>query len=159
MSRVYFISDLHIGHKNILKFSPERMGDSVEEHDFLLIECINQVVGKKDVLWLLGDVCFDITKMPLFERLHCRTRLILGNHDKFDASVYLKYFDKISGPVSYKGFWLSHHPIHPEELRGKPNIHGHVHSKTLNDPRYFNVCVENVMCPIELTKIRERTAI
>jgi calcineurin-like phosphoesterase family protein len=44
---------------------------------------------------------------------------------------------------SYKSFWLSHCPIHPQELRNrKANIHGHLHGSVLNDPRYFDVCPE-----------------
>jgi calcineurin-like phosphoesterase family protein len=52
--------------------------------------------------------------------------------------------DSVQSLVKYKGFWLTHAPIHPDELRGKMNVHGHVHTKTLADNRYFNVSCENV---------------
>ena len=65
------------------------------------------------------------------------------------------------GLYKYKEFWLSHAPIHPCELRGKRNIHGHVHQNHVmdehhkRDNRYINVCVENTDgAPVSLDKIR-----
>ena len=66
------------------------------------------------------------------------------------------------GLEKYKGAWLSHAPIHPAELRGKINIHGHVHYANVLDEtgkldnRYFNVSLENTGgCPIALNVIKE----
>lgn len=143
MSKVYFISDLHLGHKNILNFTKgHRFGTSVDTHDFALVSQWNSVVTNRDTVWVLGDVCFDIEKMPLLEEMNGNKKLVLGNHDKFDIGVYLKYFSKVAGLVPYKGYWLSHAPIHPNELRGRKNIHGHVHLSSIEDERYINVCVE-----------------
>ena len=155
MSETYFISDLHLGHKNILKFSNSRAGSTVDEHDEQLIASISSTVCKRDNLYILGDVCFDIKKMDMLRRINCRKVLLLGNHDEFNIGVYLKYFDKVAGLLSYKGFWLSHAPVHPAELRGKINIHGHVHSADIPDERYFNVCVESLDgVPVSLSSIR-----
>jgi calcineurin-like phosphoesterase family protein len=64
----------------------------------------------------------------------------------------------VAGIIKYKGFWLSHAPIHPEELRGKPNIHGHVHTNTLNDSRYFNASLENIgYKPVSIEEVRRAT--
>lgn len=165
MAEVYFISDLHLGHRSIVKFSPNRFGPDIDldTHDELIVYSWNEVVGKRDMVWVLGDVCFDMKKMPLLERMNGTKRLVIGNHDQFDYGVYLKYFASIHGFVKYKEFWLSHAPIHPNELRGKVNIHGHVHNDSIRDhyhkldKRYLNVCVEAVNArPISLTKIRER---
>ncbi len=83
--------------------------------------------------------------------------LILGNHDKFTLETYSQYFNKIHGFMKKGGFWLSHAPIHPKELRGRVNIHGHVHSKSIPDPRYFNVSVEALGgIPISMDEIREQ---
>lgn len=39
-----------------------------------------------------------------------------------------------------KNFWISHCPVHYQELRGRVgNIHGHLHFAELDDPRYFDV--------------------
>jgi calcineurin-like phosphoesterase family protein len=76
--------------------------------------------------------------------LHGSKTLIRGNHDNLDTTAYLKCFDQVEGMVKYKFFWLTHSPMHPVELRGKVNIHGHVHFATINDIRYENVCCENI---------------
>lgn len=151
MSNVYLISDLHLGHKRILSFEPNyRFGDTVEEHNHILIERIKSVVKKKrDTLIMLGDICFNIELMPMLDEIPGDKILVRGNHDSFDDGVYRKYFKKVHGILNYKGFWLTHAPIHPTELRGRKNIHGHVHSNCIRDhyhnidKRYINVCVEN----------------
>jgi len=145
MSNVFFISDLHLGHKAILQFAPSRGGTSVEEHDEWLMEQWNHVVQKRDVVWVLGDVAFTKEALPILRYMKGQKHLILGNHDRYPLDEYLKYFAVIRpGLWRYKRMWLSHCPIHPAELRGLPNVHGHVHNATLDDPRYFNACVENV---------------
>ena len=41
---------------------------------------------------------------------------------------------------SYKNFWISHCPIHQQEIRGRiANIHGHLHNAILDDIRYYDV--------------------
>lgn len=52
-------------------------------------------------------------------------------------------FNKVCGFEKYKKSWLSHAPIHPAELWGKINIHGHVHDATIPDYNYYNVPLEN----------------
>jgi len=151
MSNVYFISDLHIGHKNILGFSGDlRLGDTTEQHDAMLIHSIATVCSsKRDILYILGDVCFEIEKMEMLDKIPARKILVRGNHDCLQLDVYAKYFEDVLGMVRYKGYWLTHSPIHPDELRGRKNIHGHVHQNTVKlkddevDSRYINVCVEN----------------
>ena len=65
------------------------------------------------------------------------------------------FFDEVYGFHKYKEFWLSHCPIHPQELRGKYNIHGHVHHNNIPDKNYFNVCIEALNgLPIKLDEIR-----
>lgn len=147
MSKVRFISDLHIGHKQIAEFSGQFRGGvkSMEEHDEWIVEQWNSAVSKHDVVIVLGDVCFDAKKLPLFKKMKGSKHLLLGNHDKFSANKYLPYFDKIIGFQKYKGMaWLSHAPIHAGSLRNKFNIHGHTHEKSVPDWRYISVCVEMV---------------
>lgn len=96
MSKTRFISDLHLGHKQIAEFSgPWRGGvKTMEEHEHWLIEQWNQVVSKRDVVFVLGDVCFDKEKLPLLRKLKGTKHLLIGNHDKFSAEVYKLYFNK-----------------------------------------------------------------
>ena len=65
MSNVYVISDLHFGHKNIHKF---RLGFcSEEEHAEYIISRWNDVVTKRDTVWVLGDACFSIDYLERFK--------------------------------------------------------------------------------------------
>lgn len=154
MSRVFFISDLHFGHKAICRYRPEFV--TPKEHDEYIIEKWNSVVTKaKYQVWCLGDMCiknklYDFAKQ--IKRLNGTIHVITGNH------CYLPAYQGLhiaSGLTKKYGFWLSHCPIHPDELRGQYNIHGHVHRKTLNDRRYINVCCENVgYTPVDLEEIR-----
>ena len=87
-------------------------------------------------------------------RVKGNKNLVLGNHD-VDAKFFSPYFSKVCGFARYKGAWLSHAPIHPEELRGKINIHGHTHYHCiLDDSRYINVCCEQVnFRPVNLNEL------
>lgn len=145
----YVISDLHLGHKSILRFSPERGGTTVDEHDEWIIEQWNKtVLHKHDVVWILGDVAFSQIALHKVCRLKGYKNLVRGNHDTQSTQAYLKYFNNVFGITKVSGMWLSHAPIHPQELRGRANVHGHVHNNSIRDvngeldPRYMNVCVE-----------------
>lgn len=144
MSKKYIISDLHLGHKNILKYSGSlRGGTTWEEHDAWIINQWNSVVKKDDLVYILGDVAMNVESLDKVKRLKGMKNLIRGNHDVQSTPTYLKYFNNIFGLLSYKGvFWMSHAPIHPNELRGRFNLHGHVHQNSIQDDRYINCCVE-----------------
>ena len=44
---------------------------------------------------------------------------------------------------TYKGFWMSHCPIHSDEMRNRiGNIHGHTHKHSIDDERYYNVSLD-----------------
>lgn len=146
MSQVFLISDLHLGHKKVLEFEPEhRFGKDITEHDYWLLGLWNATVRKRDLVYVLGDVTWTPHGFQILEQMHGEKTLIMGNHDTFPLEMYLSVFKRIRpSPFPYKGYWLSHCPIHPTELRGRKNIHGHVHSNTLPDERYYNASVEAV---------------
>lgn len=152
MSVVRLISDLHLGHLNI---AHKRGFKDVEEHDEHIISKWNETVSKRDLTYLLGDVSMETSKhYHKLARLEGRIHVILGNHDRGqDIPELLKYVDRVSGPLKYKGYFLSHIPVHPNELeyRVKKNIHGHLHGNIVTvsnakyeDKRYVNVCCEQI---------------
>ena len=144
VSKKYIISDLHFHHKNILEYSKGlRGGSTMEEHDQWLIDQINSKVTKHDLLYILGDICMDRKGLDLVKKIRGNKILVRGNHDIYSTKHYLEYFQEIHGLLSYRGvFWMTHAPIHPESLRGRFNLHGHVHQNSLDDGRYINCCVE-----------------
>lgn len=144
MSQVFIISDLHLSHRRVIEFEDRYRAkvlgvETIEQHDEKICDLWNDTVKKRDVVKVLGDVGFGIDKL---KGLPGRKELILGNHDEFPAIRYLEVFDDIIGPVKYKRYWLNHFPTIQDELYGKPVIHGHTHTKGINDSRYINVCIE-----------------
>ena len=142
MANVWFTSDLHFGHKNIQKFRLEV--ESSEHNEQRIILDWNNKVTKRDIVYVLGDAAFTMESVHLFKALNGTKILIRGNHDNLNTQVYLRYFKSVEGLLKYKEFWLSHAPIHPNELRGKVNLHGHVHYASIDDSRYVNMSVENL---------------
>ena len=159
---VYFIGDLHLGHEGIMSFG-QRNFPSMEDHDLAIVDAWNVVVtSKRDLVWVLGDVAMDINSLKLMDRCAGRKVLVIGNHDRFDTQVYLKYFERvISFEKRYDGLILTHIPIHPNELqyrKWKFNVHGHIHhvEKFPYDPRYINVNADVVgLSPVSLDWMKE----
>lgn len=154
MSKVFFIADTHFGHRAICKYRPQFK--TPDEHDEMIISNWNKVVTKKKfIVWVLGDFCIHNNKYDMdkiIKRLNGTIKLITGNHCHLP---YYKNIEVMNGLTSRYGFWLSHYPIHPIELRGKKNIHGHVHNNILNDNNYISVCCESInFTPKELEEIR-----
>ena len=122
---------MHIGHRKILEFSGAwRSGNTIDEHDDILIEKINSVVNKGDQLWILGDCVFGKHNLTRLGDINCEhKKLIMGNHDNYNIREFLPYFEDIKGVTNYKSFFLSHNPLSsPTDLRyAKLNIHGHTH--------------------------------
>ncbi|MGL5564257.1 MAG: hypothetical protein ACRDC4_00820 [Plesiomonas sp.] len=151
MSRTYFSSDWHLGHKNILRWRPQFK--SIGEHDNLIIDNHKKILTKRDILIVCGDVAFTKESLNRITEIQCAKKiLILGNHcteGRGDITLedLMYVFDEIhsmkKGSYQKVGFWITHCPMHPSELRGKPfNIHGHTHSVVIDDPQYINVCLE-----------------
>lgn len=134
---MWFTSDTHFGHKNILKYSSESRGETVEEMDERLIERWNSRVSIKDTVWHLGDVCFG--DPIILWRLNGKINLIVGNHDqknlKFDC--FSRRFDRIENyvelktPISNIKTVLFHFPITSWNKKhyGAVHLHGHCHGK------------------------------
>lgn len=144
MSKTYFCSDWHLGHRNILKYRP--MFRSIEQHNQTFIDNFNRVVRKRDVVYFLGDICFTEESLEIIKNLnYCRKILYIGNHDLTDTKLLYTAFDEVYAFRSFKNYWLSHCPIHPQELRNRiGNIHGHLHASVLEDEdkKYFDVSPE-----------------
>lgn len=142
---LYFTSDTHFGHKNIINLC-NRPFSSVDEMDEKLIENINNKVQKHDTLYLLGDFSFNGVE-AYRKRIECSdVRLIKGNHDHFkdclDQFTYIRDYEMIylSGWVNViselkghkyeKGnIVLSHYPFASwdREKRGSIHLYGHEH--------------------------------
>lgn len=166
MPNTFFGSDHHLFHKKIIE-SFGRPFSNIEEHNETIIKNHNEVVREQDIVYFLGDVLlsdgsgkpFDYT---ILNRFNGKKRLIVGNHDtSAKIKAYADYFEKIMGYHEFPKhkIFVSHVPIHPSQLdeRFKANVHGHVHSATLDDNRYVNVSLENTdYYPVSLDTIIDR---
>ena len=82
-SGVFFTSDTHFGHANILKFC-NRPYETVEEMNEKLIENWNSVVQPGDTVFHLGDFALNLPVeniAKILDRLNGKIHLIAGNHD------------------------------------------------------------------------------
>lgn len=133
----YFISDLHFGHFNIIRYD-NRPFNSVEEMDKVLINNWNNVVSNDDTVYILGDISWynEEKTIQIFQQLKGKKILIKGNHDKVtkDSNIY-KCFD---GVYDYYELYLdrknkvvmSHYPIPfwNGQFRDTIHLYGHVHN-------------------------------
>lgn len=171
MTNIFFISDTHFGHKNILNFKrkngePLRPFYDIQEMDESIVKNWNSVVKPQDRIYHLGDVVINRKALSILDRLNGKKVLIKGNHDIFKLKDYTPYFEDIR---AYKimpkhGIICSHIPIHPDSLsRWKANVHGHLHANNLNDDKYINVSCEQInYTPISfdeiMVKIKDETS-
>ena len=157
---VYFTSDTHLGHKSILKYRPQF--STRQEHDEAILSLVSKLT-KRDDLYILGDFIFDCPEfedyLKAFSKMPVKIKLVMGNHDsrKLYSQEIAKNIEVQLPLFSYKQVWVSHCPIHPEELRNRHgNVHGHLHYYELNDNRYFDVGLDkNDFKLVSLDKIKE----
>ena len=150
---VYFCSDFHLGHKNIGNFRDDIIATCQQNTDLMQV-LWDKRIHKNDLVYCLGDMAFDQAGLDLLGSWRGRKILVKGNHDDFvSTEAQSKVFEEIHGMLKYKGFWLTHCPIHPQEMRGRrANLHGHTHNHIITrknwrgaeipDKRYFNCCVD-----------------
>lgn len=154
--RLFVIGDTHFGHHNILGFeSAHRPFATIEEHDEALVERWNAVVRPRDTVWHLGDVLFGRHSFRHLSRLNGTKKLVAGNHDCYPTALYLEHFNRVVGSAEVKGCILTHIPVHESQFRRyKLNIHGHLHSRRIADPRYVCVSAEHYgLAPVELDRV------
>jgi len=162
LSNVWLCSDLHYGHKSILKYCDDF--SSEEERSNVINQNIAGCVRKRDLLWILGDSVFTEERLSLLDDIKCQKFLVIGNHcaQNFDSWKLYEKFARVFGVTKRYGCWIQHTPIHPQELFGKFCLHGHSHRHLMEtengeiDPRYICMCVEyhNYM-PRDLNWLRD----
>lgn len=136
MGNVWFTSDTHWGHANIIKYD-KRPFASIEEHDEALIANWNRVVGKGDMVYHLGDVLWHTKSEKLdyiLNALHGTLILIKGNHDKSNKHLlhhprWAKVCDYEEISVGPQKIILFHYRmvVWNRSHHGSWALHGHSH--------------------------------
>lgn len=146
----YYISDLHLNHKNVTaegKNFDNRPFQTLDEMHEAIKRNWNARVTNSDTVYLLGDSIWNLTDemIALMAQLKGKKVVIKGNHDKFNDIRYKQLFSEI---CDYKEVSdnvhgvnhtvvLSHFPIlmWNGQHRGWIHLYGHVHNS--NDYDFY----------------------
>ena len=167
---VYFTSDLHLGHENIIKFTDRPFGCLEEMHQ-TLIRNINDKVKADDELYILGDFSFKLKRsraLGIRSRIECKNlHLIRGNHDCgwSGTNAFRSVSDYLELKTTDSIFILCHYPFASWNgmRRGSIHLHGHIHSNGAHNRenlekgrRIFDVGVDaNEYKPVSIEDISE----
>lgn len=166
-NNLWFTSDTHFGHDNIIKYS-SRPFKTVEEMDEELIKNWNEVVPEDGIVWHLGDLSFhkkDRT-VPIVWRLNGIIHFIKGNHDgkKLRPGVLARFasiqdyaeLSVLDDPR--QRIILSHFPFTSWNKMhyGSWNLHGHCHGTLKQKGKQYDVGVDpNNFRPVSYHQVKE----
>jgi calcineurin-like phosphoesterase family protein len=134
---IYFTSDLHFYHANVIKYSNRPFKD-VTEMNQALITNINAAVDVNDEMYILGDFgfCKVDQALAILNQINCKNLYyIMGNHDKIMRDQKVR--SKFKSMDSYKEITIDGQLItmlHYPQLewnrghRGSWCLHGHTHN-------------------------------
>ena len=134
---IYFTSDLHLRHANIINLC-NRPFKNIQEMDNTILRNWNNTIKEEDLVYLLGDISLRGPQhYPWYKatipKLHGEKVLILGNHDYLKPFQYLKMgFSSVHTSLCLESKWLFlvHDPINKIYAPKNYNvICGHVHEK------------------------------
>lgn len=161
---IYFISDTHFYHYNIIQYCDRPFNDIGTMNDYM-IKKWNSVVTNDDTVYFLGDFGFGDKDMltSICSQLNGRKIMLRGNHDyrrgkqSWRDIGFEEVYDK---KIEFNdNIILSHEPKNVND--DMINIHGHIHniplSKDFNQDNHFCVSVEMIdYTPITLDNILKR---
>ena len=175
--KVWFTSDTHFWHENILRFCNRPFG-SIEEMNEELIRRWNETVPADGFVFHLGDFSFGGAKEwnNILSRLNGRIYLILGNHDmKQMRQGFMQRFEHVTQQMTIRvggqPVILNHNPFltYGGCYRNTWQLFGHVHSGPLSDkgkdltrlqvlfPRQYDVGVDNNdYKPVSFLQVKEK---
>jgi len=145
---VFLISDLHLGHENIIGYCARPFSDA-KEMDRVLMKNWNSRVRKDDDVYFLGDLRYgpgSKDSAVYLRRLHGRITCISGNHDtEIEGSISYK-------TVTYQGtrFFLVHDP---DDAPYDPDawvVHGHHHNNNLREYPFFDPVKRRINVSVEV---------
>lgn len=146
--RIFFTSDTHFGHKNVIEFCNRPFTD-IKNMSEGLIQRWNDKVRSCDIVFHCGDVCWFNSRHDtkrVLEKLNGIIYIVLGNHDtrkQFElcdpekikilddtATLYITGSTEQEKPTKPIEIFLSHNPqmTWPHRMYGVPNFFGHIHS-------------------------------
>ena len=167
---IYFTSDLHFYHDNVIKHA-NRPFLNAQEMNQTLMSNWNRKVTASDEIYILGDVTMKGATYAneILAQLNGQKYLIKGNHDRFaeqqslDKSLFMWIKDYHELSYGKDVFILFHYPIEEWDgfFHGSFHLHGHQHNhedynyKNLEKGlRRYDVGVDaNQMTPVSLEEV------
>jgi calcineurin-like phosphoesterase family protein len=144
----FVVADLHFGDRATCSRhrqpagSPVHFFSNAAKADAEIIHRWNETVGPDDIVYVLGD----IGRGRAAEQVRCLSgekHLVAGNGDDVARIIKAGLFASVRVWKHFPRLLLTHVPVHPSQLRGRTrNIHGHLHARRINDPRYVCVSLE-----------------
>ena len=140
MSNIWFTSDWHLGHANIITHC-NRPFVNAHEMDKTILKNHNDLVEPGDVVYHHGDIFFKMgydQASNLFSQFNGLFHIIIGNHDKFSFLKRLKednliksYQDVLGVDINGQYIWMSHYPHRSwnKAFHGSWHTFGHVHGR------------------------------
>lgn len=138
MNEIFFTSDTHFSHKNIIIYC-ERPFKDIDEMNECIIQNWNDTVSKTDIVYHLGDVTFSKPSISreILSRLNGHVILIPGNHDdKRVLKVCSEFFyidttSDLCVNINEHKIFLSHDYRKHYNKKGFLHFHGHEHGTDL----------------------------
>ena len=151
MNKIYFTSDHHFGHKNIIRFS-ERPFSDVDEMNEELIKRWNEKIKPEDEVYHLGDVgLMSQGKLrEILDRLNGKIYLINGNHENAAQACHTRfewikdYYELVikddEFPRGEQLIVLSHYAMRVWNAShwGSYQLYGHSHGTLPDDPNLLS---------------------
>lgn len=154
MKNIWFNSDLHLSHANIIKYckrpfvrtefpEDDKRHWDYETMDETLVKNHNELVGSDDDVYNLGDLTFgrdaNVDRArQLLRRMNGRHHFIFGNHDKIatqlsDMFVWMKHYHEFKqGEIT---IILFHYALRTwnHQFKGSMHLYGHSHGTLPED--------------------------
>ena len=144
MSKVFFISDLHFGHKYVIAFDKRPFKD-VQEMETEMIRRWNAKVSPEDHVFVVGDMFGKVTTAHAGEIVHTlngKIHLIRGNHD-LKGELFESLFEEVVPSKAIrvrvrgdKQIVIMRHrllPIFKGNNEGVVQLYGHTHGSAVAD--------------------------
>ena len=151
MTNVWFTSDTHFGHENIIQYCGRPFG-TTDLMDEYLIQMWNERVKPEDTVYHLGDVAMGQKKYwhEKLAQLQGTKFLIPGNHDPITFHQEMGIFEVLTGgPRTLKIEGLprliaGHFPMAAwdHQSQGAVHIHGHSHGSSVDSYHRIDVGVD-----------------
>jgi len=129
---IFFISDTHLDHANIIRYC-NRPFESVNEMNDFIVDRWNETIGKGDVVFFLGDMAYGrLSRKTSYwlNKLNGNIIFVRGSHDR---SRGIKFYDRLILKYGGQRFLLVHNPQNVPSDWKDWVIHGHTHN---NKPEY-----------------------